>query len=177
MRRELSLIIIILLSLAACKKEKDPVTSGTVKIDNLLYGSGPYYAMGFAIRTGKLVSTLDGAQDVITIIADADIDNNVRKIFFAVNNFKDAFFLYGEYADASQAQAAFNNLTAFSEPAWQSLGDDVKPFQVWLFRTSSETYAKIRVTGTVAEKRNDKPYAECSIEWVYQPDGTKTFQK
>jgi hypothetical protein len=175
--RTFYIIALIAIMVTGCKKKDDPVTSGTVTIDNLLYGTGPYYALGFEVKTGAVVSTLDGAQDVIVIMADADINNNVRKIFFAVNNFKDAFSLYGEYADASQATAAFDNLTSFTDPVWTSLGDNVKPNQVWLFRTSTDTYAKIRIISTVGEKRNDKAYAECTLQWVYQPDGTKTFQE
>ncbi len=29
----------------------------------------------------------------------------------------------------------------------------------------------------MAEKRNNVPYAECSFEWEYQPDGTLTFPR
>lgn len=175
--RTLYIITVIAILFGGCKKKDDPVTAGTITIDNLLYGAGPYYALGFEIKTGAKVSTLDGAQDVLAVMADADINNNVRKIFLAVNNFRNAFSLYGEYTDAGQATTAFENLTSFTDPVWTSLGDNVKPHQVWLFRTSTDTYAKIRIISAVGEKRNEKAYAECSLQWVYQPDGSKTFNE
>jgi hypothetical protein len=170
-------IIILILSLFAqgCKKENKPQLSGTVTIDNILYGTGPYYAMGFSVPTGKKVSTLDDPLDVITILADGDLNNNVRKIYFATVGLKDSYSKFGQYADAAAALQAFNNLTSFTNPQWTETGDSVKADQIWLFRTSMDKYAKIRVISTVAEKRNDKAYAECSLEWVYQPYGSQTF--
>jgi hypothetical protein len=170
------LLLIPALLLKGCKKDDKPVYSGSMTIDNVLLGSGPYYGYGFSVPTGKKVSTLENPQDVIIIQADPDINNNVRKLFFACNNYLSAFFLYGEYDDDAGATAAFDNLLSFSGPQWAEIGDSVKANQVWLFRTSADTFAKIRVISTVAEKRESIPYAECTFEWVYQPDGTQTFQ-
>lgn len=171
----LSLVLAIILT--GCKKEDKPVYSGTMTIDNVLLGAGPYYGYGFSVPTGKKVSTLDSPLDVITILEDHDVNYNVRKIFFSCSNFKDAFYRYGSYADAPSAELAFDNLKAFVSPAWKELGDSIKANQVWLFRTNEDKYAKIRVISTFTEKRPDMvfPYAECTFEWVFQPDGTQTF--
>lgn len=161
--------------MTGCKKDNKPVYSGTMTLDNELFGSGPYYAYGFSVPTGKKVSTLENPQDVIIIQADPDIDNNVRKIFFACNNYLNSFSLYGQYANESDATIAFDNLLSFSAPQWAETGDSVKANQVWLFRTSEDTFAKIRVISTVAEKRETVPFAECTFEWIFQPNGTQTF--
>jgi hypothetical protein len=65
---------------------------------------------------------------------------------------------------------------------WTDFADPVKPNQVWIYRSQGEKYAKIRIISTVNERRKDTSalrdsvdYAECTFEWVYQPDGTITF--
>jgi hypothetical protein len=174
MRRTYLILLVSLFIVSGCKKNNNSGYSGTETINNILYGSGPYYAMGFSIPTGQKVSTLNSPLDVITILADADINDNVRKIFFATDNFDNSFYRFGQFADAASASLAFKNLTSFTNPNWIAEGDSVKSNQVWLFRTSTNKYAKILVKSTVAEKR-DKPYAECTFEWVYQPDGSLTF--
>ncbi len=176
MKNSLTVILILLLFVqVSCKKDQTPKTSGTITIDNTLYGSGPYYAFGFSVPTGEKVSTANDQLDVITILADVDINNEIRRIFFDTRNFKESFFLFGEYSDATTALSAFNNLKSFSNPQWVATADTIKMNQIWLFRTSQNKYAKIRVVNTLMEKRNNIPYAECTLEWIYQPDGTLTF--
>lgn len=174
--KRLSLIIfLVLLTLSGCKKNDSPRLSGTDTIDNKLYGTGPYYAFGFSVPTGQKVTTSSNPPDVITILADNDINNNVRKIYFATINYKNSFSRFGQYADDAKASLAFKNLTSFTDRQWTELGDSVRVNQVWLYRTSTDKYAKIRVISTVAEKRDNLPYAECTFEWVFQHDGSLTF--
>jgi len=180
MRKVVYIGFFFLLLTASCKKSNNPVLSGSYTINNFLSGSGPYYAMGFSVTSGETVSTLKSPLDVITINADFDVNYNVRKIYFATDNFSNSFYRYGIYPDPTTTGVAFNNLTSFTEPAsWKETGDSVKVNQIWIYRTSSSGFAKLKITGTVAEKRDTKPYAyaECTFEWVYQPDGTYTFPK
>lgn len=169
--------LIIAISLSGCKKNDKPVLSGTITIDNILYGNGPYYANGFSVPTGTILSTLNNPLDLITILEDHDVNYVVRKVFFSTSNYENSFSLYGSYNDEAAAIQAFKNLTSFGSPVWSEIADSVSANQIWLYRTSSGKYAKIRVIGTFTEKRDNMvfPYAECTFEWVYQPDGTPTF--
>jgi hypothetical protein len=178
MRKVLYISFILIFLLGSCKKNNSPALSGTITINNLLSGAGPYYALGFSVTTGNTVSTLKSPLDVITINADFDINYNVRKIYFATYNFSNSFYRYGVYPDATTTSNAFNSLKSFTEPAtWKEIGDSVKINQIWIYKTSTSGFAKLKVTGTAAEKRDAKPYAECTFDWVYQPDGTYTFPK
>lgn len=174
MKRIYLTIVILSLFLPGCKKDNNPKLSGTITIDNILYGSESYYAFGFSVPTGRKVSTLNDPLDVISIMADPDINDNVRKIYFATIGLNNSYHRIGQYADSATAILVFKSLTSFPDPPWTETGDSVRANQVWLFRTSMDKYAKIRVMKTVAEKR-DKPFAECTFEWVYQPDGSQTF--
>jgi hypothetical protein len=177
MKRISYIILIFVIILTGCKKKDDGKYSGTVTIDNELFGNGPYYAYGFSVTTGEKISTLNNPLDLITLLSDFDVDYAFTKMYFSSSNFSNSFYLFAQFNDESAALQAFRSLTSFQEPQWTELGDSVQANQVWLYRTSDEKYAKIRVISTFNEKRINMiyPYAECTFEWVYQPDGTLTF--
>ncbi|MGD0583204.1 MAG: hypothetical protein ABR974_09700 [Bacteroidales bacterium] len=170
-------IILLMFLVSGCNKDKASPNSGTITIDNALTGSGPYYAFGFSVKTGTKVSTLESPLDVITILEDNDVDMVVKKLFFSCENYNNSFSNYASYTDATTARTAFDNLKTFTDTTWTATGDSVVPNQIWLFRTSDLKYAKIRVISIFSEIRAAMPYpyAECTFEWVYQPDGTKIF--
>jgi hypothetical protein len=171
MKRSLLLILIVVTAFAGCKKDDSYPVSGTATIDNTLYGSSPYYANGFLFSRAKKVSTLDSPAPDITL----DNDGTLLNLVLEANNFKDSFYKAGEFATAALAEQAFINLKSFTVPKWDAMGYLIKPNQIWLFRTGSEHYAKIRIISTIAETRNNRDYAECTFQWVYQPDGSLTF--
>jgi hypothetical protein len=172
MKRLCLVLLLVFLTLSGCKKNNSPKLSGTDTINNILYGTGPYYALGFSFPASKKISTLSSAPDVITLIA---YPGNFNKTYFDVQNFNNSFYRYGGYADESTASQAFKNLTSFSIPQWKATGDSVKANQIWLFKTSKDTYAKFRIISTIGETRNNIPFVECTFEWVFQPDKSLTF--
>lgn len=165
-------ILVLSFLLNGCKKDNGPRLSGTDTIDNKLYGTGPYFALGFSFPASNKISTLNSPLDVFTINA---FPGNFNKTYFDAQNFNNSFYRFGIYSDAAAAALAFNSLTSFSVTQWKATGDSVKTNQIWLFRTSSDTYAKFRITSIVGEIRESRPYVECTFEWVYQPDGSLTF--
>lgn len=172
----LSLIILIISSLVyGCRKTDSQKLSGTVTIDNTLYGEGPYYALGFSFSSGKKISTLKVPAPDITIEADAPDNGILRKLYLSTNNFENSFYRVGEYPDAATALSVFKNLTSVGNPSWESMGNSIKSNQVWIFRTGNTCYAKLRIMNTIGEIRQERAYAECTFEWVYQPNGSLVF--
>jgi len=174
----LVVLIVAAIVLQSCRKEEEPVYSGIMTINNKRIGVSPtYYIEGFHVPTGKKVPDLNNQLDIISVLSDYDVNFNPLKIIFITNNFKNSFYRYGQYNDTKSAEDAFKALTEFSEPQWTEIGDSVRINQIWLYRTSDSKYAKLRIISTILEKRPDMqdPYAECTFEWVFQPDGTKTF--
>lgn len=173
MKRVLLLIITIQLILAGCKKESTPPLSGTATIDNKLEGNDKtgYFVYGFSFALAKEVSTVDNPPPDITV----DNDGTIAILILQTNNFKDSFYKYGEFADATSAEVAFNNIISPSVPQWVAWANPLKPNQVWIFKTASEHYVKIRIISTFSEIRDGRNYSECTFEWVYQPDGSLTF--
>jgi len=161
----------------SCKKDETPDTRGTVTIDNTTtLGSTTYFVYGFLFSEARKVTTRD------TPRPDVTVDTDGTSILFMTENEKNSFCLFGEYNDASSAKSAFDNLTAatITENQWLGLAIPVEENQVWIYRAGSITsgndhYAKMRIISTRTGPGDPKPFAECTFEWQYQPDGTLTF--
>ena len=176
MKRVSIILLAIFLILTGCKKDKTPSLSGTVTIDNNLEGNDKtgYYAYGFSFVLAKKVSTVDNPPPDITI----DNDGTPANLVLQANNFKDSFYKAGEFADATAAQQAFKNLTSLPVPQpayWSEWAYLIKPNQIWIYRSGTEHFSKFRIISTNSEPRVPRDFAECTFEWVYQPDGSLTF--
>ena len=176
MRRILIIFLSIFPVFAGCKKENTPPLSGTVTIDNNLYGDSQsgYYAFGFSFVLAKKVSTVDNLPPDITI----DNDGTLANLILQANNKNNSFYKVGEFADAASAQQAFNNLTSLSVPQsadWTAWAYSIKSNQIWIYRSGSEHYTKFRIVSTKSQSGDPRDFAECTFEWVYQPDGSLTF--
>jgi hypothetical protein len=169
-----SLYIILLLSIflpGSCKKDETPETSGIATIDNTRTLGQTYYVYGFLFSAAKKVSTLGNPPPDITV------DSDGTNLLLQADNLKDSFYKAGEYNDEASAVAAFNNLTTVtvSQSEWQGLASPLKENQVWIYRSGTDHYAKFRIISLIAEIRAGNNYAECTFQWVYQPDGSLTF--
>jgi hypothetical protein len=175
MKRLIILIFLLAIVLNSCKKtDNTPSGSGTVTIDNTTYQSTTYYVYGFSFSKAKKVSTLENPGPDITIYVNADTPPDTW-LYLQANNLNPSFAKIGDYPDAEAASAAFDNLKTVGSYQWTDLAQPIAPNQVWVYKTGTPCYAKIRIISTVNETRNSLPYGECTFEWVYQPDGSTTF--
>lgn len=173
MKKALFILSAILLIALGCTKKESTRTSGTDSIDNTTYFSTTYYYYGFLFSDAKLVATTSNPGPDITLYVKEDIAPPVLTL--VANNFKPSFSKIGEYANEDAAKSAFDNLKTVSVEQWEEMADPVAPNQVWVYRSGTETYAKIRIVSTINETRDNKPFGECTFQWAYQPDGTTTF--
>ena len=169
MRNILLILMPLLLIQLSCKKKEVIPTSGTVTIDNITGFSQTYFVYGFLFARAEIVSTLDNPPPDITV------DSDGTNLFFQTNNLKNSFYKFGEFDSAVSAEEAFNNLTTVSVTQWEGLAYPVEPGQIWIYRSGSEHYAKIRIISTDSEGISNRDYAKCTFEWAYQPDGSLTF--
>jgi hypothetical protein len=160
--------LLVIVSLASCNKNKVIPTSGTVTINNITTQSQTYYVYGFLFSEAKLVSTLNRPAPDMTV----DSDGTYLYFQTQANNY---FYKFGTYDDDLLAKTAFDNLKSFSVVQWEEIASKVMANQIWIFKSGTEHYAKIRIISTVGGVRDGRDYAECTFEWVYQPDGTLTF--
>ncbi|MBK8881275.1 MAG: hypothetical protein IPN67_02525 [Bacteroidales bacterium] len=174
--KRITLVILFILSvLSACKKDDTATSnSGTVTIDNKTEFSTTYYVYGFSFAKAKKVSTLEVPGPDVTI--DVNTDNPPESwLNLQANNLYPSFYKIGDYPDAQSASDAFDNLTTVGNYQWTDMAQPVTPNQVWVYRTGTPCYAKIRIISTVNDSINDEPHGECSFEWVFQPDGSSSF--
>lgn len=174
MKKRLSIISAILLVLLfSCTKTEKERTSGIDTIDNITYQSTTYYYYGFSFSQAKLISTYpDPKPDIIVYV---NIDNLEPRLTLQAYNLKPSFYKIGDFNDEDAARSAFDNLKTVSVTQWQEMADPIADNQVWIYRTGTEKYVKIRIISTVNEERQGIAYGECTFQWVFQPDGTLTF--
>jgi hypothetical protein len=178
MKRSFLIIFILSVIFWGCKKkDESPSGSGTVTINNKTEFSdtySTYYITGFTFSKAKKVSTLENPGPDITIYVNTDNPSDTL-LYLQADNLNPSFSKIGDFADAGAASDAFDNLKTIGSLQWTDLAQPLAPNQVWVYKTGTPTYAKIRIISTVKEPREDKAFGECSFEWVYQPDGTTTF--
>jgi hypothetical protein len=173
--RKIYLIILLLFSiLPGCKKSDTTRTSGIDTIDNIVYqNSTSYYSLGFSFNLAKQISNLlNPGPDITLLIID---DTPANRLTLQNDNLADSFFKVGDFQDEASAISAFKGLKSVNVPVWQPTADPINANQVWIYRSGIGNYTKFRIVSTKNEIRSGTPYGECTFEWVYQPDGSKTF--
>jgi hypothetical protein len=174
MKKSVFLYLALISILTGCTKKEPNRTSGIDTIDNTNHFSTTYFQYGFSFPGGKLVATFPSPGPDITLIVTLDNSEN-PKLTLQADNLLPSFYKVGDFADVTTAQSAFDNLKTVSVSLWQDVADPILPNQVWIYRSGSTHYSKIRIVSTINETRQTVPYGECTFEWVYQPDGTSTF--
>jgi|WetSurMetagenome_2_1015567.scaffolds.fasta_scaffold568776_2 hypothetical protein len=176
MKRLFILIFLIPFVLNSCKKDTTPSGSGTVTIDNTLEGNDKtgYYSFGFLFSQAKKISTIETPHPDITVYINTDTPPD-SWLYLQADNLNPSFYKIGDYTDVQSASDAFDNLKTIGNYQWAEIAQPITPNQVWVYRTGTPCYAKIRIISTVNEIRSTRPYGECTFEWVYQADGSTTF--
>lgn len=173
MRWHICIALLVLLALSGCTKVEKTRTSGTDTIDNITFQSTTYYVYGFSFAEAKLIKTYpDPKPDIILYV---NVDTQTPRLTLQAYNLKPSFYKAGDYGDADAAISAFNSLKTVSVTQWQEMADPINDNQVWIYRTGTENFVKIRIISTVNENRQGIDYGECTFQWVYQPDGSLTF--
>jgi hypothetical protein len=174
----LPIILASMLILAAgCDKEKNTGSSGEITLTYKLYGSGPYYVMGYNFALAKMVGTLDSPGPDIVVIPKSSPDNTVvESAYLSSDNMRDSFTHNKSFDDLASAEAFFNSyLEVDDSGGYTGIAEDIQPYQVWTYRTADNKYVKMLILTVKKEIRNDTPYAETTLRFVYQPDGSRTF--
>jgi hypothetical protein len=173
--RFIIIFLLVLATFSACKKTDSPVTSGTVTLRSTLYGTGPYYANGFSFSTAKEVSTISDPGPDITVNVSKNLDGTIKEVSFEASNYENSFALVGTYETEAAAIQAFADLLTVGDVQWIPSAIPLKNNQIWLYRSGSGKYVKLRIITLEEKTIQGQLSAECTFEWVYQPDGTATF--
>jgi hypothetical protein len=173
MKKTFFLFVTTILVISACTKVEKVPTSGITTIENTIHRPTNPYVFGFSFSTAEIVANnVTPGPDILIFV---NTDATPYRLTLQADNLKPSFCKIGDYSSEADAIAAFNNLHEAVITRWEEMADPISPNQIWIFRTGSDTYAKIRIISTVNEIRQTVPYGECKFQWVYQPDGSLTF--
>ena len=166
-----------LLLFAGCGSE-DQKTSGTITLTNELYEADSYYyALGLSFVEAKEVPTLpDAYRADIKLMAGPVTTGGPVVAFLSANALDPPFALAGAYGSESEAKSAFNGLKSIGIYSWVDLAAPLAASQVWIIKNRDATYAKLRIIRVTLDEAASPPEASCTLEWVWQPDGSSTFQ-
>jgi hypothetical protein len=172
MKKIVFLFLAFFAILTGCTKKEATRTSGIDTIDNTNHFSTTYFQYGFSFPGANLVATFPSPGPDITLYVN---NTGTPRLTLQAENLLPSFYKVGDFADVTTAQSAFDNLKTVSVSQWEDMADPILPNQVWIYRSGTEHYAKIRIVSTINETRQSVAYGEITFQWVYQPDGSSTF--
>jgi hypothetical protein len=173
MKKMVFIFFALFIIVPGCTKKEATRTSGIDTIDNTNHFSTTYFQYGFSFPGANLVATYPSPGPDITLYVI--IGTGTPRLTLQTVSLLPSFFKVGDFADVTTAQSAFDNLKTVSVSQWQDMADPVLPNQVWIYRSGTAHYTKIRIISTINETRQTVAYGECTFQWVYQPDGSSTF--
>ena len=169
----LFLVFVILIS--GCEKKDEDKYYGIDTIDNTLYGTQIYYAMGFSFETGSESSTLESPGPDITIHVATDIGGNIVGKYINSPNLTESFALVASFGTSAEAEENFDELRDTGSPGWSLSAGGLEVNQVWLFKTSKGNFVKFRVIELKTDNSINPPGVEIKFEWRLQPGGSSIF--
>jgi len=170
-------LVIVAGIMVSCDKEPATKYGGEFSIDNALYGYGPYYAIGYSFELGTKLKTSDSPPPDITVHARTDAQGNVSGAYLDTPNLMESYALAGDFNTASEAKNFFDNLLQVGTYTWTLFANNISEHQVYVFKTREDNYVKFRIKNLVLEDRASGAYAEVTIEWIIQRDGSTTFSQ
>jgi len=173
MKRIVFISFLLVLTLHGCTKKEPTRKSGIDTIDNTNHFATTYFQYGFSFPGAKLVATYPGPGPDITLYVN--IDTGTPRLTLQAENLKPSFYKVGDFTDEATAISAFDNLKTVSVSQWQDMADPINANQVWIYRSGTDHYSKIRIVSTINETRKSVAYGECTFQWVYQTDGSLIF--
>ena len=165
---------ILFFALVSCKKETKIATSGTVTLSSQQIPYGQSYAInGLSFLAGDIHKY--PAQEVDIIVLALKPSGDITAVFFTApdyytGNFNNTFF----NQDLAAAESQFDNYSEVTASNFQPLTDTLKVGQIITYKNSANQYAKILVS-SINIVKIDPPYAEVTIKWAFQPNGTTKF--
>ncbi len=165
--------------IGACEEgEKSNKNTGEVILTSERILTDTYRSVGFSFKEGKNVPfpVIGGMVPDIVVTNETDIEGNLTGANFTCPNNLLAFHLEGSFSSLAEALARFNKYNEVTAENFTALANPVIHFQVWTIQTVDQKYAKLVIKDI--QIKTDSPvsdYIEVTVEYQYQPDGTRIF--
>jgi hypothetical protein len=181
------LLLLVLTSLLlvaiSCDEDEDNIKyKGEIVLSSEKFQNGEIYIVyGFAFEKGENVPyTLTGGSPPDIIVSNlTDVLNNITGGVLNSPNNIEAFFLNMTGANYAEAKDFFDSYLEVTATNFEAISDSVQLYQVWTVQTTSGKFAKLLIKGIniIEEPLPPSPddYMEITVDYEYQPDGTRTF--
>lgn len=177
MRSILTILFLIVL-FSGCKEDKstepvvNAVTSGSVAIDTRRLPTGFSFSRGDTISTPNATNILP---DFEFYVKTANDPRPLGVHFVGARPyFKPTFNFKRFFSTLDSANAYFEAIREVTDTAFAvEIFFESTPYQIYTVKTFDEKFAKILITKNGPNA--DTSYATCSFEWMYQPNGTRSF--
>ena len=167
------LVFVLMFSFTGCTKDNETPDYGTDTIDNIIYGTTLYYAIGFSFELGSLVQTNEIPEPDITVHANDSPPSLTA--YLDTPNLIGSYTLLSENDNEADAKTFFNSFLEVGSYSWDLFATNIEENQVWLFKTREGNYVKFRIIDLLVEETSGPPYAQTTFEWRIQRDGSTKF--
>jgi hypothetical protein len=163
MKKTFNLIIFTLVFLAyACedKENRDPEYILNTDIPNSQLFSG------FSFTKMNII-TFPNSENIIPDFIVASFMNDIGDIsgpFLSHPNLENRFILLNSYDNAKSAQNYFDTLATINNYPHQTFALDIKPFEIWQIKTSTDEVGIILIIEARAEKIGSSAFAEIKFK-------------
>ena len=177
--KKISGLTILLCILTACEKRDGGVkNSGEVVLSSERILTDTYRSTGFSFKEGKIVPypPVGGVVPDIVVVNETDVENNITGADFSSPNNLMAFYKDSSFSSLDKALKWFNEYKEVTAVDFLPLATNLALYQVWTVQTTGQKYAKLVIKDI--EIKTDSPvsdYIEVTIEYKYQPDGSRVF--
>jgi len=177
--KRIIIIIAFLSAIIACEQDgNDNKNTGEVILTSERILTDTYRSVGFSFNEGKNVPfpAVGGVVPDIVVTNETDLEGNITGANFACPNNQFAFHLEGSFASLPEALSWYNEYDEVTTENFLPLANPVLDNQVWTIQTAAQRFAKLVIKSI--QIKTDSPvsdYVEITVEYQYQPDGSKIF--
>ncbi len=179
MKKVYCYLIVSAVIITSCSKNgNEPEYEGEIILSSEKVKMGEIYnTVGFSFEKGKNVPypiTTDVIPDLV-VTHLLDLEDNLIVTFTSPKN-QDAFYLNQTLSSANEARTWFDSYSEAPESVYLPLADSVQMNQVWTIQTINKKYAKLLIKKIVLMKDNPvADYVNVTVDYQYQPDGSRIF--
>jgi hypothetical protein len=181
----MKIIVILFLSILFFSCSDDLInpevipTSGEITINSDIINSK---ISGFNFELAKIITypnTRSIKPDILVLVQQNE-NGNLLGVFFGTPELFPSFKLLSEYSNIDSANIFFDNYNEVIDTTFNDLAIPVRNNQIWIVKTINNKYGKILIKNTTYYEKYSEgyaptPYGEATIEWSYQPNGTRVF--
>ncbi|HKK62835.1 MAG TPA: hypothetical protein VJ951_09750 [Bacteroidales bacterium] len=167
--------ILIFICLQSCENE-DFSISGQVLLSSE-YDFKNYTIEGFIFESQEFVPYSSTSDIVPDILVDQIrlVDGSLKAGFTSPGN-NNGFALVNSFDSFENSMDFYNDYTeADSAMSFSPSTDTLKLYQVWLFKSTDDHYAKIHVKEINTVQELEGQYLNVLLDYYYQQDGTPAF--